>query len=130
MDELIIVKRTKNNQFLSHHPIIKIGRDGRHTLSDRACQALELKDGDGVMFAFNNKERKGYIFKDDDAEAFIVRVKSHEKVFRFCAKELIKFFDSAFGTVDKYNLFKLGESVKKNGQLMYEMHLYNDNRNN
>ncbi len=127
MDELIIVKRTRNNnQFMSHKPLLKISEDGRHHLSGRVAEILGLNDADGVMFAFNNKEQKVYIFKDDDPEAFIIRTKSHEKVFRFCAKHLITFFESAFKSkVIDFQLFIVStEPIVKNGQQMFELSLY------
>lgn len=127
MDELIIVKRSRNNnQFMSHKPLLKISEDGRHHFSNRVVEILRVKDGEGVMFAFNNKEGKGYIFKDDDPEAFIVRTKSHERIFRFCAKHLITFFESAFKSkVVDFQLFTVSsDPVVKNGQQMFELNLY------
>jgi hypothetical protein len=127
MDELIIVKRTRNNnQFMSHKPLLKISDDGRHHFSNSVVEILRVKHGDGVMFAFNNKEGKGYIFKDEDPEAFIVKCKSHERIFRFCAKHLITFFEKAFNSkVIDYQLFTVSnEPVVKNGQQMYELTLY------
>jgi len=54
---------------MSHKPLLKISEDGRHHLSGRVAEILGLNDADGVKFAFNNKQQKGYIFKDDDPEA-------------------------------------------------------------
>lgn len=127
MDELIIVKRSRNNnQFMSHKPLLKISEDGRHHFSSRVVEILRVKDGEGVMFAFNNKEGKGYIFKDDDPEAFIVRTKSHERIFRFCAKHLITFFESAFKSkVIDFQMFTVStDPIVKNGQQMFELTLY------
>lgn len=111
---------------MSHKPLLKISEDGRHHFSSRVVEILRINDGEGVMFAFNNKEGKGYIFKDDDPEAFIVRIKSHERIFRFCAKHLITFFESAFKSkVIDFQLFTVStDPIVKNGQQMFELTLY------
>lgn len=97
MEELIIVRRI-NGYFLRKIPTLKLELKGnRFTLCRKAQYNTGLKHDDGVMFGFNYKQKKAYIFKDNEPDAFILRKKSvKDNGLRFTSKDLANHFIDCF----------------------------------
>ncbi len=104
MEELTIVRRT-NGKGAQTHPTLKLEMNGnRFLLRLKAVNNIGLKHDDGVMFGFNYKEKKAYLFKDDEPDAFILRNKSEtDKGLRFTSKNLMTHFVDCFGLSKEEN---------------------------
>jgi hypothetical protein len=97
MTDLILVRRT-NGRFARKKASIKLEIIGnRFIINNQLADNLKLKHEDGVMFGFNYKEKKAYLFKDDEPDAFILRTKSvNDSNLRFTSKDLASHFINCF----------------------------------
>jgi len=98
MEELIIVRR-KNGRFTRKSPSIKLELSGnRFIFNNQVSINVNLKNDDGVMFGFNYKQKKAYLFKDNEPDAFMLRTKStNDSNLRFTSKDLMVHFIDCFG---------------------------------
>ena len=99
MEDLIIVKREKKYNFneMAIKPLLKVSyKKGRFHISSEAAKILDVKANDGVMFAFNMKDRKAWIFKESEPDAFMVRERTNENQLNFTSVELAEYFDKCF----------------------------------
>lgn len=105
MSELIFIKRGSKSKLRTFNkPVIKLELNcGRFIISDVAAKLLELDDNDGVMFAFNQKEKTAYIIKDNEDDAFILQRKD-KNVLRFSSKNLTEYF------ADTFDLYESGKA--------------------
>lgn len=92
------VRRTqKSGVHMYNEPCLKLGLpDGRVLISRKAAEILEITVNDGLMFGFNQKEKRAYVIKDDEPDAFIVRRKKDEYTYRFTSKDLARYFSDTF----------------------------------
>ena len=107
MKELLYVRRT-NGRFRRKCPTLKLEINGnRFILSEKAQENTKLKNDDGVMFGFNYKAKKAYMFKDDEPDAFMLRTKSiNDNGLRFTSKDLANHFIDCFNIdLDKSTYF-------------------------
>ena len=107
MKELLYVRRT-NGRFRRKSPTLKLEINGnRFILSKKAQENTKLKNDDGVMFGFNYKAKKAYMFKDDEPDAFMLRTKSiNDNGLRFTSKDLANHFIDCFNIdLDKSTYF-------------------------
>lgn len=121
METLTIVRR-KNGRFARKSPSLKFEIKGnRFILSEKAQANTKLKHDEGVMFGFNYSQKKAYIFKDDEPDAFILRTKSvNDKGLRFTSKDLGEHFINCFNlTEDKTNyFFEVAEKPNNKGAFL------------
>lgn len=115
MEELTYVRRT-NGRFTRKAPTIKLEVNGfRFILNEKAQENTKLKHEQGVMFGFNYKQKKAYIFKDDEPDAFILRTKSvSDNGLRFTSKDLANHFIDCFGLDLKESKYFFAVSEKPN----------------
>ena len=107
MKELLYVRRTYG-RFRRKSPTLKLEINGnRFILSEKAQENTKLKNDDGVMFGFNYKAKKAYMFKDDEPDAFMLRTKSiNDNGLRFTSKDLANHFIDCFNIdLDKSTYF-------------------------
>jgi len=98
---LVLVKRKNAKVTVRYQrPIIRIEYPrGRFVFSKPLCKMLELKAGDGVMFAFNRTNKKGYLIKDNEEDSFFLREKTKNNL-RFDSKDLLSHFIDTFDLLD------------------------------
>jgi len=121
MEELTIVRRI-NGRFTRKIPNLKLEIKGcRFILNLKAQENTKLKEDDGVMFGFNYKQKKAYIFKDDEPDAFLLRTKSaNNKGLRFASKDLANHFIDCFDLDFEKNsyFFKVAEKPNDKGYFL------------
>ena len=124
MEELLYVRR-KNGRFQRKSPTLKLELKGnRFILNEQAKENTKLRHDDGVMFGFNYKQKKAYIFKDDEPDAFILRKKSvNDNGLRFTSKDLANHFISCFGIGIDKNIYYFSISDKPNEKGAYLIEL-------
>lgn len=114
MDDLIIVRRTKNVGSTIGHglPVFRLDIQGRFIFTKTASELLELKKDDGLMFGFNYKKKKAFLFKEDESDSFRVRERKDTSK-HFTSKPLMVHFMDCF-KIDLENKqhFLLSESDK------------------
>lgn len=99
--ELIFVKKGKASQNDFAKPMLKLEtRDWRFIINKEASKLLNVDVNDGLMFAFNLKEKTAYLIKDDEDDAFKLSRKD-DNSFRFSSKNLVEHFDQIFGLFEK-----------------------------
>jgi len=98
MENLQIVRRTRHQggSNLFSNPILKLEVDkSRFIISKKATENIGLKQDDGIMFGFNFKEKKCFLFQDDEMDSFKVRIKDKNSM-RFTSKDLAAYFMDCF----------------------------------
>lgn len=75
MQDLTIVRRTKNIGSTIGHglPVMRLDTHGRFIFTKAASQLLKLKKDDGLMFGFNYKNQKAFLFKENEIDSFRIR---------------------------------------------------------
>ena len=107
MEDIIFVKRTNRtgNYRTYNNPIIKLEYPtGRFLISQKLADILNVDNNDGLMFGFNQKAKTGFVIKDDEPDAFILRRKD-KRSLRFTSKDLQGFF------IDTFELLESGKST-------------------
>lgn len=107
MEEITFVKRTKkiNNCRTYNNPVIKLEQPtGRFLISQKLADILNVDNGSGLMFGFNQKAKTAYVIKDDEPDAFVLRRKDKNSL-RFTSKDLQGFF------IDTFKLLETGNST-------------------
>lgn len=101
MEDVIFIKRNSNRSGIrTKDHIIKLDLKRKcFTIFELAADLLNVKEGDGLMFAFNQKNKKAWVCKDDEEDAFKVR-KNKNTGYRMTSKELVEFFDNTFDLLD------------------------------
>jgi len=124
MEELLYVRRT-NGRFRRKSPTLKLEINGnRFILSEKAQENTKLKNDDGVMFGFNYKQKKAYMFKDDEPDAFMLRTKSvNDNGLRFTSKDLANHFIDCFNIdMDKSTyFFAVADKPNEKGAFLIEL---------
>jgi len=124
MKELLYVRRT-NGRFRRKSPTLKLEINGnRFILSEKAQENTKLKNDDGVMFGFNYKAKKAYMFKDDEPDAFMLRTKSiNDNGLRFTSKDLANHFIDCFN-IDLYKstyFFSVADEPNEKGAFLIKL---------
>lgn len=100
MEDLIIFRRQRatKGQWMSHElPRIKIEMPrGTFVIFKKVAELLNAKQRDAVMFAFNKKDKCGYIYKEEPEEDSYFLGNSGRGYYRFTSKELMLFFIDFF----------------------------------
>lgn len=117
---IVIVKRTKKNR-VKGLPTIKFYSLGNYfTFSYMAKDLLEVNPGDGVMFGFNFKERKAFVFKENDEDSFVLNKIPNRNILRFGSKELADYFNKCFClTNEKKHIFQLKQIDSEKFEMEY-----------
>lgn len=117
---IVIVKRTKKNR-VKGTPTIKFYSFGNYfTFSYKAKDLLDINAGDGVMFAFNFKEKKAFVFKEDDEDSFKLNKIQNRNILRFGSKELADYFNKCFClTNEKKHIFELRQTDNEKFEMEY-----------
>lgn len=131
MEELLYVRRINgrfrrtNGPFRRNPPTLKLEiNDNRFILSEKAQENTKLKNDDGVMFGFNYKQKKAYMFKDDEPDAFLLRAKSVKyNGLRFTSKDLANHFIDCFNIdMDKSTyFFSVADKPNEKGAFLIEL---------
>jgi predicted transcriptional regulator len=105
MENYVIVRRKRaSNAKAYNYPILKVHIEhGRFTLSKKAAELIQVQNDSGLMFAFNQKEKRALLFKDDEIDSYILRQKQQEQTLRFTCKDLSTFFIDTFDLTE-YNI--------------------------
>ena len=123
MEDIIFVKRVNpSNQRTFKNAVIKVEiKGGRFIISQKLAEILKVDNEDGLMFGFNRKAQTGYVVKDDEPDAFILKRKD-SNTLRFTSKDLLQFFDDTFGLSElgKSN-FVFTVNVKPNEKGLYQL---------
>jgi hypothetical protein len=107
MEDIIFVKRTNKtgNCRTYNNPVIKLEYPtGRFLISQKLADILNVDNDNGLMFGFNQKAKTGFVIKDDEPDAFILRRKDKHSL-RFTSKDLQGFF------IDTFELLESGKST-------------------
>ena len=107
MEDIIFVKRTNKtgNCRTYNNPVIKLEYPtGRFLISQKLADILNVDNDNGLMFGFNQKAKTGFVIKDDEPDAFILRRKDKHSL-RFTSKDLQSFF------IDTFELLESGKST-------------------
>ena len=105
MEDIIFVKRTKKtgNCRTYNNPVIKMeSPKGRFLISQKLADILNVDNDNGLMFGFNKKAKTGFVIKDDEPDAFILRRKDKHSL-RFTSKDLQGFFINTFDLLETGN---------------------------
>ena len=105
MEDIIFVKRTKKNGNCRtyNNPVIKMeSPTGRFLISQKLADILNVDNDNGLMFGFNKKAKTGFVIKDDEPDAFILRRKDKHSL-RFTSKDLQGFFINTFDLLETGN---------------------------
>jgi hypothetical protein len=102
MEELIYVKRDKSAQIkVSRNALMRLEiKYNRFCFNRLGAEVLGVKEKDGLMFAFNKKEKRAYIVKDNEEDAFFLH-KKDEFVLKLQSKALALFFIETFDLLEK-----------------------------
>ena len=125
MEEIIFVKRSSHSQLRTFKkPVIKLElKNGRFIVSDIVAKALNVDDNDGLMFGFNQKEKRAFVLKDDEDDAFILKRKDAHTL-RFSSKDLMNFFDDTFELLETgKSSFIFNVDLKPNEKGLYRVSL-------
>lgn len=98
LDDILFVKRKSafSGCRTYHKPVIKCARKGgRFIISDTLAKLLNVDDGNGLMFGFNRNSGTGYVVRDDEDDAFILKRKDRF-CLRFTSKDLLEHFIKTF----------------------------------
>ena len=105
MEDIIFVKRTKKTGSCRtyNNPVIKMeSPKGRFLISQKLADILNVDNDNGLMFGFNKKAKTGFVIKDDEPDAFILRRKDKHSL-RFTSKDLQGFFINTFDLLETGN---------------------------
>jgi len=125
MDDLIIVRRL-NGKYCSNKPTIKLEMNGnRFVFSKQTMDNLKLKHESKVMFGFNYKEKKAYIFIENEEDSFVLKAKGgSDPNLRFTSIDLMNHFINCFQIDDGLNkyYFDVAEKINEKGayQITYK----------
>ena len=120
MEDIIFVKRTKKtgNCRTYNNPVIKMeSPTGRFLISQKLADILNVDNDNGIMFGFNKKAKTGFVIKDDEPDAFILRRKDKHSL-RFTSKDLQGFFINTFDLLETGNstfCFNVASSPNEKG---------------
>ena len=121
MNKLVIVRRT-NGRFARKDPTIKLEMKGnRFIFNNQVAENVKLKSEDGVMFGFNYKAKKAYLFKDDEPDSFRLKTKSvNDSNLRFTSKDLMIHFINCFqmSTAESKYYFKVAKTPTSKGAFL------------
>jgi hypothetical protein len=98
IDELITVRRSSHVGFsrMYNEPLLNVSApSGRIVISKTAAVALDINENEGLMFGFNYKEQKAYVFKENEPDSFRCRRPGNNS-FRFTSKNLLYHFSKCF----------------------------------
>jgi hypothetical protein len=113
--ELIIVKRKTRSQLRTfNESVLKLElKNSRFILSQKAADILCVDSNKGIMFAFNMKDKKAFICKDDEDDAFILKRKD-AYTLRFSSKDVANYFIDTFDllSTDKQTFIFYVSSMK------------------
>lgn len=106
MEELIFVKRTRKSGLrMYNNPVLKLELPrGVFLISQKAAELLQVDADNGLMFGFNQKGKTGYVLKDDEPDAFILRRKDQNSL-RFTSKDLQNYFIDTFDLAEKSTFY-------------------------
>lgn len=127
MENYVIVRRKRaSNSKAYNYPILKVHVEhGRFTLSKKAAELIQVQNDSGLMFAFNQKEKRALLFKDDEIDSYILRQKQQEQSFRFTSKDLATFFIDTFDlteySIQLFTFEVLPADEKGNHQLVLKI---------
>lgn len=114
----IVVHRKKKNR-VKLHPFIKFYPEHSYfTFSYKASELLDIRSGDGVMFGFNFKEKKAFVFKDNSSDAFILNKVSGRNLLKFGSIDLKQYFLDCFNFnendigIYRFNLLQTNKTHK------------------
>ena len=103
LTQLVFVKRTKHISLknISKNPMLTLNcHQSRFSINQSLASLLQVDSNDGLMFAFNKKEKIGYIMKKNEIDSFIIK-RRDKNYLRFSAKDLKLFFIEVFDLTEK-----------------------------
>jgi hypothetical protein len=117
MEDIIFIKRTNKtgNCRTYNNPVIKLEYPtGRFLISQKLADILNVDNDNGLMFGFNQKAKTGFVIKDDEPDAFILRRKDKHSL-RFTSKDLQGFFLNTFELLESgKSTFYFNVSIQPN----------------
>ena len=120
MSEIIEFRRRRGSgQFIGHTtPKIKLTLPrGEIVFYKKVLELMSLNTGDAVMFAFNKKNKVGYIYKEEPEDDSYILKDSSYQYLRFTSKQLGLFIIDVFELdptlVSHYFIMKLTHAKDK-----------------
>lgn len=121
-NELTFVRRKnrQSNYMTYNYPVIKLDvKIGRFSISQMLADILIVDNNDGLMFAFNKKNKTAFLMKDGEKDAFILRRKD-QGTLRFTSKDLKQHFVETFELLDsEIKTYVFSVSTDPNERGMY-----------
>lgn len=120
-DEIIFIKRVNGCTGMRtfHKPVIKMElKHGRFIISDVLAKILNVDNDNGLMFGFNKKAQTGYVVRDDEMDAFILKRKDKNSL-RFSSKNLVEHFQNTFDLAEEKTTFHFYVSEKPNDKGLF-----------
>lgn len=116
-------RRCSKGQWRSRKtPYLKIGiNKGHFTIFKYAIKMMGLKNNDSIMFAFNKKEKCGYVFKEEpQGDSYYIKIYEDKYYGRFTSKDLMHHMCDVFGIEDKKTVyFKIDEVPNDKGMYRF-----------
>jgi hypothetical protein len=103
MEDITFVKQipTTSNCSVNNSLVIRLEFPiGTFSISQKLADILNVDNKSGLMFSFNQKDKTGYVIKDDAPDCFILRRKN-KNCLRFTSKDLQFFFIKTFDFLQK-----------------------------
>ena len=118
MEDIIIFRRKTCNSIQKNaENVFKMQLPkGCFIFYDSIINTLELEENGAVMFAFDNKNKKAYIYKEEPQLDSYLLGKKEKTYMRFTSKQLMIFIEEFFDVSDlTVSLFKLtGNAINDN----------------
>jgi len=123
--EIFRRQRGSSGQWKAHsRPLIKLETPrGQIIVFKNAMDIMGFKHGEAVMFGFNKKEQKGYIFKEEPEDDSYYLRDNGKGYARFTSKDLMLFMIDIFNLTNEKNYyFKINKTPNQKGmyEFMYE----------
>ena len=117
----IVVHRKRKNR-VKLHPFIKFyPKHGYFTFSYKAAEILKVNSGDGVMFGFNFKEKRAYVFKDNSKDAFTLNKVSGRNLLKFGSIDLRDYFLQCFNFDHSDDIYRFNLIISSTNKKKYEL---------
>ena len=117
MEDIIIFRRKSCNAIQKNEENVfkmQLPR-GCFIFYESIIKALELEENGAVMFAFDYKNKKAYIYKEEKQIDSYILSKKEKTYMRFTSKQLMIFIEEFFDISDlTMSLFKLTGVVTDN----------------
>jgi hypothetical protein len=125
MEDLIYFRRQRSSggQFQGNQtPLIRLDlKRGQFVIYNKVAELIKAKGKDAVMFAFNKKDKCGYIFKENPEIDSYYLTGGSRSYYRFTSKQLSDFFVDFFGiNKEKAVYFELEKTPNEKGMFKFK----------